>query len=665
MAKNISGDQSGTPGYEDADDYFGDPTTQPVTDSFHAEHDIGKVSFVLAKLKSITDDIVNLVFPFLPTSDQKAAMDAANSPSGANAFATVADAVFNGGEVTADIEIDKSLPALFLSDDGGANVGAVSFNSGAGELVSLRRADSQSYLGISSQDANVALDVANKKIINVATPTSPTDAANKDYADAHVKLSGDTMTGNLTIDNSNAALFLSDDGGSNVGAISFNSGGSELTSLRRADNQSYIGISSQDANVALDVANKKIIGVTTPTVATDAANKDYADAHVKLSGGTMTGDLTVDKSLPALFLSDNGGTDAGAISFNSGGGELVSLRRANNSSYLGISSQDANVALDVATKKIIRVATPTAPTDAANKDYADAHVKLSGDTMTGNLTIDNSNAALFLSDNGGSNVGAISFNSGGSELTSLRRADNQSYIGISSQDANIALDVGNKRIINLQDPTNSADAATKSYVDSPPSDIKFKNIVSNLEGPSSLEILRKIDDVEFTWKDDAPSQIGKDTDKGRSIYGHIAQQVQEALPDAVYERSYDVIAQRIVKKLVSVPKTIEEKITEVVTDEVEKEVEVEEIQIDQDTGESLVVMVPKTIKTFVDREVTRTVTKNITVEEEQDVVENYVESTEDYLSVQREVLLPHALAVIKYQATQIEDLQARVAALEV
>jgi len=50
MARNVSGDQSGTPGYISAQAYFDDPNTAIVADSFHAEHDIGKIAFCLEQL---------------------------------------------------------------------------------------------------------------------------------------------------------------------------------------------------------------------------------------------------------------------------------------------------------------------------------------------------------------------------------------------------------------------------------------------------------------------------------------------------------------------------------------------------------------------------------------------------------------------------------------
>ena len=60
MAKNISGDQSGTPGYESASGYFNDPSNALVSDSFHNEHDIGKVAFGLEKIKENFDAIASL-----------------------------------------------------------------------------------------------------------------------------------------------------------------------------------------------------------------------------------------------------------------------------------------------------------------------------------------------------------------------------------------------------------------------------------------------------------------------------------------------------------------------------------------------------------------------------------------------------------------------------
>ena len=51
---------------------------------------------------------------------------------------------------------------------------------------------------------------------------------------------------------------------------------------------------SKSVNANLNMGNKKIINLATPTHNTDAVNKTYADTNfLKLSGGNMTGDLTV------------------------------------------------------------------------------------------------------------------------------------------------------------------------------------------------------------------------------------------------------------------------------------------------------------------------------------------------------------------------------------
>jgi len=283
MAKNISGDQSGTPGYQSAELYFDDPTSAVVSDSFHTEHDIGKIAYMIAKLKSIVSDLTNLVIPFLPTADQKDAMDGSNTPNTGNPFATLADVV--GGSASliivytfrtatdapADTEIkmnnaDPTLATVlnisnFNNDN--VNLSNLLLNLGENDAILISSASnsdkiydfdvsgtatqiggtgtggyvaipvtffSQGSVALVDSDTTAAtllFDGNNTRFLqktnNLSDVTTPSAALSNIGG---VALAGSTSTGNQTIDGTSPAWIVNDDGAADIGAFVFFSDGS-------------------------------------------------------------------------------------------------------------------------------------------------------------------------------------------------------------------------------------------------------------------------------------------------------------------------------------------------------------------------------------------------------------------------------------------------------
>mgnify|MGYP003389966288 CR=1 FL=1 len=111
------------------------------------------------------------------------------------------------------------------------------------------------------------VNVCDGKISNVALPTLASDAANKSYVDSFVgrflPLTGGSLSGNLALGSNN---------------IEFSTG-----DISSQEDLSFI-INTEAKLVirenGLDVCNKKLINVASPTLATDAANKTYVDSEV-------------------------------------------------------------------------------------------------------------------------------------------------------------------------------------------------------------------------------------------------------------------------------------------------------------------------------------------------------------------------------------------------
>jgi hypothetical protein len=120
--------------------------------------------------------------------------------------------------------------------------------------------------------------------------------------------------------------------------------------------------------------------------------------------------------------------------------------------------------------------------DAQSSSFASDRVMRTGDTMTGNLTIQNSGPKLILNDNAGTAVAIIEFQDEGTRTGYVGDFSGPNNdIGLAAQNTNgsvvlapsgtgvVRVETVNTsnpvRITNVQNPTGSQDAATKNYAD--------------------------------------------------------------------------------------------------------------------------------------------------------------------------------------------------------
>jgi len=183
-----------------------------------------------------------------------------------------------------------------------------------------------------------------RRIVSLADPIDPQDAATKDYADTKMPLDGSApMTGDIVINNDDPTITLNGKDGfantlygdktgkhrwavvlGNATAESGSNAGSDFELVNYADDGTRLG------DALFGTRSTGLLTVTAdPTASLGIATKQYADttattaasSKLPLTGGTITGALTVNGELLATANYIRFGTSGGAayLQWNSGG----------------------------------------------------------------------------------------------------------------------------------------------------------------------------------------------------------------------------------------------------------------------------------------------------------------------------------------------------------
>ena len=344
-------------------------------------------------------------------------------------------------------------------------------------------------------------DITGKKLTNVGTPTGNADAATKKYVDdsssSHTS-SGLTVNSNIDMKDRYRILNLKSPSDSDEPATKQYA---DSTFLDRGGDRGMI------AN--LDMNNNKITELKNPTIGTDAANKQYVDLQNRNVLVLATNSRNLDmqnryritnlqtpvdphepptKSYVDNTFLERDGSYAMTGNLQMGNHKITGLRVPTVSSdaatkkyvddHISSSSPDLSDYLEkdgsvtmtgnlnMGTKKIVNLATPTANTDASTKKYVDDEITYSGDfkkdgsrSMTGNMNM------------GGFKIANLRTPSNNNDAATKKYVDDNSSSGGSGdfkKDGSVAmtgnLNMNSKRIINLPIPVDSTDAASVSWV---------------------------------------------------------------------------------------------------------------------------------------------------------------------------------------------------------
>ena len=250
------------------------------------------------------------------------------------------------------------------------------------------------------------------------------------------------------------------------------------------------GLIANKLNISGGTMTGNLILNADPTLALQAATKDYVDTFLPLVGGTLTGDLVLnaDPTLPLGTATkqyvDNttmtlDGINSMVADLDAGTNKVINVVDPTNPQDVATKAYvdfvgtacvailaDGTVAmtadLDLGTNKIVNVVDPVLPQDSATKNYVD--------TIT--MTLD------------GANFMAADLNVGTNKVVNVvdpidpQDAATKAYVDaimspdisdLIKQDGTVAmtadLDLGTNKIVNVVDPVSAQDAATKNYVD--------------------------------------------------------------------------------------------------------------------------------------------------------------------------------------------------------
>jgi hypothetical protein len=270
-------------------------------------------------------------------------------------------------------------------------------------------------------DGNGSIDVSSAKIINLATPTAGTDAVNKDYVDSEMSALGASSNLNITGDSGSDSVILASETLNFAGGVGLTSVVANNSVTFNLDDTGVVantyGSSTQVPVLTID-AQGRITSATIASISTDLSiSGDSGTDTVSLlndtlafAGGTgitttvsnnqvtIAGDdaTTTTKGI-ASFDANNFTVSSGAVTANdiTLGSSTLTLGSTTTAiagltqldvdniridgNTISSTNTDGNIILDpngtgvidVSTSKIINVANPTSPKDAANKEYVD------------------------------------------------------------------------------------------------------------------------------------------------------------------------------------------------------------------------------------------------------------------------------------------------------
>ena len=317
-------------------------------------------------------------------------------------------------------------------------------------------------------------DMQNKKLTNVKSGTDSNDAVNKSQLDAttnllHGSRAGDVVNDKAVIYSNTGAVHAnslyiedpSDQGNSNEVRIMTEHQSYPNIHLNIPDLHNFDGHGGRPkselmvTSVEQTVTGKKVfenIEVHDPTSNNQAANKNYADTKLSLTGGTMTGDLI----LPQHNYPIPGNTNK-VINYESQREIFLSRQE----------SFPMEADINMNNNFIQNIATPTSSHQVTNKGYCDYNFlnRQKGGVLMGPLSM-NRNDLTGIPDTPKFGYSAVNKNYVDGEISKIPGTDTTPFVKLDgSRTMTGSLNMNGNQIIRLKEPVSSSDASTKGYTD--------------------------------------------------------------------------------------------------------------------------------------------------------------------------------------------------------
>ena len=317
-------------------------------------------------------------------------------------------------------------------------------------------------------------DMQNKKLTNVKSGTDSNDAVNKSQLDAttnllHGSRAGDVVNDKAVIYSNTGAVHAnslyiedpSDQGNSNEVRIMTEHQSYPNIHLNIPDLHNFDGHGGRPkselmvTSVEQTVTGKKVfenIEVHDPTSNNQAANKNYADTKLSLTGGTMTGDLI----LPHHNYPIPGNTNK-VINYESQREIFLSRQE----------SFPMEADINMNNNFIQNIATPTSSHQVTNKGYCDYNFlnRQKGGVLMGPLSM-NRNDLTGIPDTPKFGYSAVNKNYVDGEISKIPGTDTTPFVKLDgSRTMTGSLNMNGNQIIRLKEPVSSSDASTKGYTD--------------------------------------------------------------------------------------------------------------------------------------------------------------------------------------------------------
>jgi hypothetical protein len=237
----------------------------------------------------------------------------------------------------------------------------IQFNPSYYSTSSVSQIDLSKKINRGGDEMKGNLSLGNKYINNLATPITALQGVNKTYCDSAIATAG--------------GAFLPLSGGSMSGNIAF--GGYNITGINNVSAQG-----GSPLNLQIGTTNVLQLQPTQALLS--------LPINMSLTAGTTGIDMNGTKIIDAHSLSGYSNSDF-VMNYLNGATNLPKITLTSSRTLIKDGLKFDNVGIDLSGNTLINLSNGTSAGDAVNKSQLDLKLNKGGDTMTGNLDMNNKN----------------------------------------------------------------------------------------------------------------------------------------------------------------------------------------------------------------------------------------------------------------------------------